>query len=67
MQIVFTSVGYIKLDHLYNTFYDTNDPIFMYPTLVNAIARHALRDKRFNLMYSIDVNTMGSQSVHSIL
>ena len=31
MQIVFTTVGYIKLGHLsrkmYNTFYDTNDPI----------------------------------------
>jgi len=31
------------------------------------LARHALRDKRFNLMYSMDVNTTGSQSVHSIL
>jgi len=31
VQIVFTTVGYIKLGHLsrkmYNTFYDTNDPI----------------------------------------
>jgi len=29
--------------------------------------RHALRDKPFNLMYSMDVNTIGSHSVHSIL
>jgi len=28
---------------------------------------YALRDERFNLMYSMDVNTMGSQGVHSIL
>jgi len=30
-------------------------------------ARHTLWDKWFNFMYSMDVNTMGSQSLHSIL
>ena len=38
----------------------------MYPTVVNTTARHALRDRRFNLMCSMDVNTKGSQNVHSI-
>jgi len=28
---------------------------------------HQIKHKRFNLMYSMDLNTMGSQSVHSIL
>ena len=50
-----------------NTFYEKNDPNLCIPLLWIQFARHALRDKRFNLMYSMDVNTMGSQSVHSIL
>ena len=40
---------------------------FDYRLVIFRRARHALWDKRSNLMYSMDINTMGSQSVHSIL
>ena len=32
-----------------------------------ARARHALTDRLFHLMHSVDVNTMGSETVYSIL
>jgi len=49
---VFTSMEYIKLNNLSQKVWR---------------ARHTLWDKWFNFMYSMDVNMLGSQSVHSVL
>jgi hypothetical protein len=46
---------------------DVNMIHFMYPTDVNTICTSHLETSDLIFMYSMNVNTVGSQCVHSIL